>query len=351
MPPIVGPTPRRPPYWLLGVFGALMLSPPVWATIALLGAAVGVAALGAARRAAQRRSAAADLARDEAAGATVLGTAENGRTVAVRDDQLAAHGLILGASGSGKTTTLLAILTDQIRRGRPVVAIDMKGSPAFAREMEAAARAAGRPFRLWTLDGPTHWNPLQYGNATELKDKLMATERFTEPHYQRAAERYLQTTLQVLQALDPATPPTLGQVVEAMDPRRLAVLGRDLPPATGARLQEYLGTLTPDQLSAVRGMATRLAIISESHIGPYLAPPGDARAGGTLGAMGNGGAAGHGGAAGNGGRPARSGGPARPARRSICAGRSTARRSSCSASTRARTAGSPPRSARSSSRT
>ena len=39
------------------------------------------------------------------------------------------------------------------RRGRPVVAIDMKGSPSFARELAEAAAAAGRPVKVWTLDG------------------------------------------------------------------------------------------------------------------------------------------------------------------------------------------------------
>ncbi len=73
----------------------------------------------------------------------------------------------------------------------------MKGSPAFARALAEAAAAAGRAVRVWTLDGGAHWNPLAHGNATELKDKLIATERFTEPHYQRAAERYVQTVLQV----------------------------------------------------------------------------------------------------------------------------------------------------------
>src|SRR5207253_5106133 len=113
----------------------------------------------------------------------------------------------------------LAILTDHVRRGRPVLAIDMKGSPACAQELAAAAAAAGRPFRLWTPDGPNYWNPLQHGNATELKDKLIATERFTEPHYQRAAERYVQTVLQVLRETHPGRAATLPEVVDLMDPR------------------------------------------------------------------------------------------------------------------------------------
>ena len=76
------------------------------------------------------------------------------------DQQLSAHGLIVGASGAGKSTTLLRILTDHIARNRPVIAIDMKGSPSFAGQIESAAAAAGRPFPLWSIDGPTHWNPL-----------------------------------------------------------------------------------------------------------------------------------------------------------------------------------------------
>ena len=202
----------------------------------------------------------------------VLGVDDRGRPVHLSERQLAAHGLILGASGAGKSTTLLGILCQQIRRGRPVVAIDLKGSPAFARELRQAAALAGRPFRLWTPDGPSHWNPLEHGNATSLKDKLIATERFTEPHYQRAAERYVQTVIQVVHAARPGQGTQLEEVVELMEPRRLSAMLRHLSGPLCERVQDYLAGLTPDQLSAIRGLGTRLAIVSESHAGPYLAP-------------------------------------------------------------------------------
>ncbi len=57
-----------------------------------------------------------------------------------------------------------------------------------------------------------------------------------------------------------------------MDPPRLAGLSRHLPPERAERLRDYLSTLTPDQLSAVRGLGTRLAILSESHSGEFLSP-------------------------------------------------------------------------------
>ena len=204
---------------------------------------------------------------------TKIGADSAGRPVLVPDRTLAAHGLVLGATGAGKSTTLLSILSQQITRGTPVVAIDLKGSPAFARELEAAAAAAGRPFIQWTPDGDAHWNPLAHGNATELKDKLIATERFSEPHYKRAAERYLQLAIQVKQETTGGRAPTLHGVVELLDPARLAIVARALPPERGNYIRAYLDSLTPDQVSAVRGLATRLAILTESHTGGYLHPP------------------------------------------------------------------------------
>ncbi len=260
------------PYWLLLVFAALMLSPPTWAA-ALVATAIAATLLrGPGRLSLRLRRAAQVQAR---ADGVPLGVDRDGRPVVLSDTELSAHGLIVGASGAGKSTTLLKILTDHVRRGRPVVAIDMKGSPAFADELARAAAEAGRPFRLWTLDGPGHWNPLGHGNPTELKDKLIATERFTEPHYQRAAERYVQTVLQVLEQVHPERPPTLDEVVRLMDHRRLPSMLRGLPRHVADQVHDYLAAMTPDQVSAIRGLGTRLAIVTESHTGRFLAPAGE----------------------------------------------------------------------------
>ncbi|HUA72112.1 MAG TPA: helicase HerA-like domain-containing protein [Solirubrobacteraceae bacterium] len=253
----------------LAAFAALILAPtavavPLLAVTAALTAVRGAGLISARVRSSRGRE------RE-----VLLGVDTRGRVVRLGDDELSAHGLILGASGAGKTTTLLTILSDQIARGRPVVAIDMKGSPAFARVLADAAAAARRPIKVWTLDGGAHWNPLAHGNATELKDKLIGTERFTEPHYQRAAERYIQTALQVLTRARPDRPPTLHEVVALMDPRRLATALRHLDRSDRERVQDYLAGLTPDQHSAIRGLQTRLAVLTESHTGAYLARPAD----------------------------------------------------------------------------
>lgn len=266
-----GRTSRRRHWWLVPVFAVVMISPATWLTVTVLGAAIGFSIVRSARRVAAARSSSAEAAGDGVA----LGVDASGREVVLSDQQLSAHGLILGASGAGKSTTLLRILTDHVARRRPVIAVDMKGSPSFAAELQAAAAAAGRPFVLWSIDGPVHWNPLSHGNPTELKDRLIATERFSEPHYKRAAERYAQMALSVLARAHSGRPPTLAEMVTAMDPRRMPRMLRDVPRPLAERVQDYLTELTPDQLSAVKGLRTRLALLAESAAGPFLEPARD----------------------------------------------------------------------------
>ena len=196
----------------------------------------------------------------------------DGGPVVLTDQQLGLHSVLLGATGAGKTTTLLTVLGDAIRRGFPVVAIDLKGSDSFAAQLQSAAQAAGRPFDYWRMEGPGHWNPLAYGDPTELKDKLISFERFTEPHYQRAAERYLQTAIQVLKLADPERPVTLGRVVTLLDPPRLQEMLRYLPTETASRVGPYIAAMGRDQKSAVLGLQSRLALLVESTPGQYLQP-------------------------------------------------------------------------------
>ncbi len=262
-------TPVRRSRYLPLIAFALLLAAPPWATTVVIGTAIAAIGLRIARRLVNRAAQPSPTS-DQ----IPLGVDRGGRPVFISERELSAHALILGASGSGKTTTLITVLNEQIRRDRPIVAIDMKGSPAFAAQLADAAAAAGRPFKLWTPDGPSRWNPLRHGNATELKDKLICTERFTEPHYQRAAERYVQTVLQVLEQAHPDRAPTLSEVVALMDPRRLPAALHAVERPLAARVLDYRAGLTSDQLSAIRGLQTRLAILTESHAGQYLEPGG-----------------------------------------------------------------------------
>jgi hypothetical protein len=95
-------------------------------------------------------------------------------------------------------------------------------------------------------------------------------EAWTEPHYKRAAERYLQTVFTVLEARGQR--PSIERVVALMDTKALNAELREIPKDLADRIAGYLDQLTDsrDQRSAIAGLATRLALLSESAAGDRL---------------------------------------------------------------------------------
>jgi hypothetical protein len=181
------------------------------------------------------------------------------------------HTLVLGATGSGKTVTQTALATAAVQRDMAVVVVDPKEDVALRTELARAARVAGRPFIAWTPTGPSVYNPFAHGAPTEIADRALAGERFTEPHYLRQAQRYLGHAVRSLRACGRVV--SLAELVAVLDPDELGVLERSIPnPARAQEVHHYLGSLSPRQVTDLGGVRDRLAIMAESDIGPWLDP-------------------------------------------------------------------------------
>jgi hypothetical protein len=181
------------------------------------------------------------------------------------------HTLVLGATGSGKTVTQTALAVAAVRRDMAVVVVDPKEDISMRFDLARAARLAGRPFIVWTPTGPSVYNPFAYGSPTEIADRALAGERFTEPHYLRQAQRYLGHAVRSLRACERVV--SLSELVAVLDPDALGVLARHIPdPARSQEAHDYLSSLSARQLTDLSGVRDRLAIMAESDIGPWLDP-------------------------------------------------------------------------------
>jgi DNA helicase HerA-like ATPase len=135
--------------------------------------------------------------------------------------------LVAGATGSGKTVTMALMALAAIRRGFGVVVVDPKPDDSLLELLQGATNRAGQRLTVWAPNGGSVYNPYQVGTDTEIADKILSTETFTEPHYQRLAERYLGHVVRSLRSADMTV--SLATVHEHMQPGRLSTLARQLP--------------------------------------------------------------------------------------------------------------------------
>jgi hypothetical protein len=204
--------------------------------------------------------------------ALVLGVDERRHTVSIPSGGGGGgtHTLVVGATGSGKTVTQTSIAIHAIEHGQGAIVIDPKGDGAMREQLRHTAALAGRPFVEWTPDGHTVYNPFAHGSASEIADKALAGERFTEPHYLRQAQRYLGHAVRALHATGAEA--SLRTLVELLEPECLELLARGLPEAEAGATFAYLDSLSARQRSDLAGVRDRLAILAESDVGPWLDP-------------------------------------------------------------------------------
>ena len=181
------------------------------------------------------------------------------------------HGLVAGATGSGKTVTQAAIAEAYIDAGLAAIVIDPKGDDGLRSILEAAAGRNGATFRSWSPIGPTIYNPLGRGGPTEIVDKALSAHKWSEPHYELATQRLLGHVLATMQAVG-EWPPTLSGVVANMDPERLDAKADKAGGQVAERVSSYVDSLSARSAADLGGGRDRLAVLVESELGPWLDP-------------------------------------------------------------------------------
>ena len=130
--------------------------------------------------------------------------------LSIPDD--AAHIVAIGATGSGKTQSILRIAAAHLALGWRVIVIDAKEDHETGAQFADIARSRGvRPerIRVWPHAGPMD---LFRGDPTAIRDRLMACAGYTEPYYRAVAGSLL-----TLVTSDTPPPATLTNVLDRLD--------------------------------------------------------------------------------------------------------------------------------------
>ncbi|MBP1525171.1 MAG: DUF853 family protein [Spiroplasma ixodetis] len=115
--------------------------------------------------------------------------------VALNKEKLNQHTLLIGATGSGKTTTALSIINQLVYKlNQTVIIVDGKGDSDLISKVKVIDSNAF----VWTINGDNQYNPFASKSHIVLADKIMSLFDFTEPHYQAVAHNYLLILLESL---------------------------------------------------------------------------------------------------------------------------------------------------------
>ncbi len=123
-----------------------------------------------------------------------LGIEQNMRIPIFLPDKVRSrHVHIMGATGSGKTESVLLNLIDQdAKRGHPIVILDAKGDQSFIKFLRSHPNAKDR-LLVFDVGSETsvHYNPLAAGSNTEAVSRLFTSMTWSEEFYKTRAREIL----------------------------------------------------------------------------------------------------------------------------------------------------------------
>ncbi len=140
----------------------------------------------------------------------LIGT-ENDNKIYLTDNELNQHALIIGTTGSGKTTTILNFVKHCAQHNLPCIYLDGKGEFSLIDKMRQLAKQYNRTFKVFCLrpdnkiENLAGYNPFGSGNATEWKNRIMAlflaVSSKGQEHFSLGEQNYINFVAQVLYRL------------------------------------------------------------------------------------------------------------------------------------------------------
>jgi hypothetical protein len=211
----------------------------------------------------------------------LIGTGTGGREAYITQEELNRHVALIGTTGSGKTTTLYNFIEYNALKKQACIVIDGKGDRDFLEAAKEICVRCGRHAELFAIEGDyPGYNPFAVGTSTELADKIMALMDYSEEHYEKNAQTFVQILVCALQ--DNKIPitfenivkhfsksgvkellcPGSARVVVESDDLLAPIPAADLPTSATSENAHYLKLLEQIDRKAVEGLVARLGTLA-----------------------------------------------------------------------------------------
>lgn len=195
---------------------------------------------------------------------------DTGRPAGLPARMLGRHTLVVGSTGSGKTTTATRLAAATLEQGGGLLVVDLKGDPDTVTTWRRAAAERDVTCHVWSFDAASIYDPLAAGGVAERTRKVMALAEWTEPYYADQAEQLLQLTLRAFEEVGDR--PTLARLHATLTPDGLSALHRRSAGPAAEELAREAAAMSKGRLSALESLRTKLALLTQAGYGDQLDP-------------------------------------------------------------------------------
>ena len=188
--------------------------------------------------------------------------------------------LCTGTSATAVAATSFQVVHAAIRRRKPVIAVDLAGTPGLAESLAAACESAEAPLRIFGRSGPGYYEPLRGGDPARKAALVIGMIDWgsTADYARRTCGGYLNDLFAVAAAApaDPAVP-VIDDVVRLLSPAALRARVAQVPayhPRRGPlaeRVRVSASLLEADPAPAAV-LAEQLTGLRASPLGRWLRP-------------------------------------------------------------------------------
>ncbi|ASV70146.1 MULTISPECIES: type IV secretory system conjugative DNA transfer family protein [Cytobacillus] len=128
----------------------------------------------------------------------LLGITESGKPYRLGFSEINQHHFVVATTGGGKTIYLLNYVEYALAKNYPMIFIDGKGSLETIEEVKGVCKAYRKDLKVFSDQETLTYNPLRYGNATVITDKLKELVETESKYYSEISTSLVQAIIQFI---------------------------------------------------------------------------------------------------------------------------------------------------------